>query len=69
MKNPPAEPTQALSGGLVGATNGGETKIKNMYFAYNQLNEYLYVLIENNLIEYFDGNNKLKTTEKGVALS
>ena len=37
--------------------------------SYNQLNEYLSVLIENNLIEYLDGNNIFKTTEKGLNLS
>ena len=51
------------------AANGGETKTKIMYFAflsYNQVKEYLSVLIENNLIEYLDGGNKFKTTEKGL---
>ena len=33
-----------------------------------QLKEYLPVLIENNLIEYLDGTNKFKTTEKGLNL-
>ena len=54
---------------LNAANNGGETKTKIMYFAflsYNQLNEYLSILIENNLIEYLDGTNKFKTTEKGL---
>jgi predicted transcriptional regulator len=54
---------------ILGAANGGETKTKIMYFAflsYNQLNEYLSILIENNLIEYLDGANKFKTTEKGL---
>jgi predicted transcriptional regulator len=40
-----------------------------MYFAflsYNQLNEYLSLLIENNLIEYLDGTKTFKTTEKGL---
>jgi predicted transcriptional regulator len=48
---------------------GGETKTKIMYFAflsYNQLKEYLSVLVQNNLIEYLDGANKYKTTEKGL---
>ena len=51
------------------ANEGGETKTKIMYFAflsYNQLKEYLSVLIENNLIEYLDGAHKFKTTEKGM---
>jgi predicted transcriptional regulator len=54
---------------ILEATNGGETKTKIMYFAflsYNQVKEYLSVLIENNLIEYLDGANKFKTTEKGL---
>jgi predicted transcriptional regulator len=48
---------------------GGETKTKIMYFAflsYNQVKEYLSLLIANNLIEYLDGANKFKTTEKGL---
>ena len=56
---------------ILDAANGGTTKIKIMYFAflsYNQLNEYLSILIENNLIEYLDGDNKFKTTEKGLNL-
>jgi predicted transcriptional regulator len=54
---------------ILDAANGGETKTKIMYFAflsYNQLNEYLSVLIENNLIEYLDGTKTFKTTEKGL---
>jgi predicted transcriptional regulator len=48
---------------------GGETKTKIMYFAflsYNQVKEYLSLLIANNLIEYLDGANKFKTTQKGL---
>ncbi|MFH7813498.1 winged helix-turn-helix domain-containing protein, partial [Acetobacter lovaniensis] len=44
---------------------------KFMYFAflsYNQLNEYLSILIENNLIEYLDGTQTFRTTEKGLNL-
>jgi predicted transcriptional regulator len=54
---------------ILNAANGGETKTKIMYFAflsYNQLNEYLSILIENNLIEYLDGTKTFKTTEKGL---
>ncbi len=54
---------------LEAANKGGETKTKIMYFAflsYNQLNEYLSMLIENNLIEYLDGTKTFKTTEKGL---
>ena len=42
-----------------------------MYFAflsYKQLNEYISLLIENNLIEYLDGTKTFKTTEKGLNL-
>ena len=54
---------------LDAANEGGETKTKIMYFpflSYNQLKEYLSVLVENNLIEYLEGANKFKTTEKGL---
>ena len=46
-----------IVGNILDAANGGETKTKIMYFAflsYNQLNEYLSILIENNLVEYLD---------------
>ena len=54
---------------ILDAANGGTTKTKIMYIAflsYSQLNEYLSVLIENNLIEYLDGTHTFKTTEKGL---
>jgi predicted transcriptional regulator len=54
---------------ILDAANGGTTKTKIMYKAfisYNQLKEYLSVLIENNLLEYIDGTHKFKTTEKGL---
>ena len=54
---------------LDAANRGGETKIKIMYFAflsYNQVKEYLSLLIENNLIEYLEGTHRFKTTEKGL---
>ena len=56
---------------ILDAANGGVTKTKIMYKAYlsyNQLREYLSVLIENNLIEYIDGTQTYKTTEKGLNL-
>ena len=58
-----------IVGNILDAANGGETKTKIMYIAflsYGQLNEYLSILIENNLIEYLDGTNTFKTTEKGL---
>ena len=36
------------------------------FLSYNQLKEYLSILIENNLIEYLEGVNQYKTTEKGL---
>ena len=61
--------TEIVSSILDAANGGGATKTKIMYTAflsYNQLNEYLSLLTENNLIEYLDGTNKFKTTEKGL---
>jgi predicted transcriptional regulator len=59
-----------IVGSILDAANGeGTTKTKIMYFgflSYNQLNEYLSILIENNLIEYLDGTQTFKTTEKGL---
>jgi predicted transcriptional regulator len=54
---------------ILSSANGGATKSKIMYKAflsYGQLKEYLSVLIENNLIEYLDGTQIYKTTEKGL---
>jgi predicted transcriptional regulator len=56
---------------ILDAANGGATKTKIMYTAflsYNQLTEYLSLLIENNLLEYRDGSQTFKTTEKGLNL-
>ena len=52
---------------ILDAANGGATKTKIMYFAflsYNLLNEYLSILIEDNLIKYNEGTQTYKTTEK-----
>ncbi len=54
---------------ILEAANGGATKTKIMYKAflsYAQLREYLSVLIENNLLEYLEGSQAYKTTEKGI---
>ena len=54
---------------ILEAANGGATKTKIMYKAflsYAQLSEYLSVLIENNLLEYLEGSQTYKTTEKGL---
>jgi predicted transcriptional regulator len=54
---------------ILDAANGGATKTKIMYKAflsYNQLKECLTILIANNLLEYIDGTQTFKTTEKGL---
>ena len=56
---------------ILEAANGGATKTKIMYKAflsYAQLREYLSVLIENKLLEYLEGSQDYKTTEKGLNL-
>ena len=58
-----------IVGNILDAANGGTSKTKIMYTAflsYGQLKGYLSILIENNLIEYVNGDNKFKTTEKGL---
>jgi predicted transcriptional regulator len=54
---------------ILNVANRGGTRTKIMYRAfisYNQLKEYLPVLIENNLLEYHDGTQTFRTTEKGL---
>ncbi len=61
--------TEIVSNILDAANGGRATKTKIMYKAflsYAQLKEYLSVLRENNLIEYLDGTQTFKTTEKGL---
>jgi predicted transcriptional regulator len=56
---------------ILDAANGDATKTKIMYKAflsYAQLKEYLSILIENNLLEYLEGTQTYKTTEKGFNL-
>jgi predicted transcriptional regulator len=56
---------------ILEAANGGATKTKIMhkaFLSYAQLKEYLSVLIENNLLEYLEGVQTYKTTEKGFNL-
>ena len=60
-----------IVGMILDAANGGTTKTKIMYKAflsYAQLKEYLSVLIENKLLDYIDGTQTYKTTEKGLNL-
>ncbi|HYZ96600.1 MAG TPA: winged helix-turn-helix domain-containing protein [Nitrososphaeraceae archaeon] len=54
---------------ILDAANGKATKTKIMYKAflsYVQLKEYLFVLTENNLLEYVEGTQTFRTTEKGL---
>jgi predicted transcriptional regulator len=53
---------------LDAANGGGATKTKLMYRSYisfNQLREYLALLIENGLMEY-EGDQTYRTTQKGI---
>lgn len=56
---------------LEAANGGAATKSKIMYKAFlsfGQLKEYLMVLIENDLLEYEEGQNTYRTTSKGIKL-
>ena len=54
---------------ILDTANRETTKTKimyNAYLSYNQLKEFLSILIENNLLEYIEGARTYKTTEKGL---
>ena len=56
---------------LDAANGGGATKTKLMYSAFisfNQLREYLSLMVENGLVQYEEGMHTYKTTEKGMRL-
>jgi predicted transcriptional regulator len=58
-----------IVGLILEAANGGATKTKIMYKAflsYAQLQEYLTDLLENRLLDYEEGRQFLRTTEKGM---
>ena len=60
-----------IVGLILEAANGGATKTKIMYKAflsYAQLKEYLTVLLQNDLLEYEEGKQNFRTTEKGLRL-
>jgi predicted transcriptional regulator len=60
-----------IIGLILEAANGGATKTKIMYKAFlsfAQLREYLSMLAEKRLIEYEEGLQKYRTTEKGIRL-
>ena len=54
---------------ILEAANGGATKTKIMYKAYlsyAQLKDYLTIMIGNELLEYEEGEQKYRTTSKGI---
>jgi predicted transcriptional regulator len=58
-----------IVGLILEAANGGATKTKIMYKAflsYAQLKDYLTTLLENRLLDYEEGRQFLRTTEKGM---
>ena len=60
-----------IVGLILEAANGGATKTKIMYKAflsYAQLKEYLTVLLEKDVLEYEEGRQLFRTTEKGLRL-
>ena len=60
-----------IVGLILEAANGGATKTKIMYKAflsYAQLKEYLTALLENSLLDYEEGRQLFRTTEKGIRL-
>ena len=54
---------------ILDTANKETTKTKimyNAYLSYNQVKEYISILIENNLLEYLEGARTFRTTEKGL---
>ena len=54
---------------ILDTANRETTKTKimyNAYLSYNQVKEYISILIENNLLEYLEGARTFRTTEKGL---
>jgi predicted transcriptional regulator len=60
-----------IVGMILEAANGGASDTKIMYKAllsFNQLKEYLKLLMENDLLEYEIGKQSYRTTKKGIRL-
>ena len=60
-----------IVGLILEAANGGATKTRIMYKAflsYAQLKEYLGILLQNEVLEYEDETQLIRTTEKGIRL-
>ena len=54
---------------ILQAANGSVTKTKLMYkvfLSYEQIKEYLAILIQSGLVEYIEETQTYKTTEKGL---
>jgi predicted transcriptional regulator len=55
---------------ILEVTNGNKARITEIqfktYLSYNILKEYLVHLLENDLIEYIEGERTFKTTPKGM---
>mgnify|MGYP003578097322 CR=1 FL=1 len=54
---------------ILDTANRETTKTKimyNAYLSYNQVKEYISILLENNLLEYLEGARTFRTTEKGI---
>ena len=54
---------------ILDSANGGATKTKIMYKAflsYNQLKEYLTMLIDNEMIDYIDGKKLFRTIPANI---
>ena len=55
---------------ILDTANKETTKTKimyNAYLSYNQVKEYISILLENNLLEYLEGVRTFRTTEKGLS--
>lgn len=60
-----------IVGMILEAANGGASNTKIMYKAvlsFDQLKEYLTLLMENDLLEYEIGKQSYRTTKKGTRL-
>lgn len=58
-----------IIGLILESANGGASKTSIMYKAFltfSQMREYLGLLIQKGLIEYEEGSQKYRTTEKGM---
>jgi predicted transcriptional regulator len=59
-----------IIGAILECANGNVKRITEIqfstYLSYNLLREYLKVLIENDLLEYIEGERSFKTTPKGM---